>query len=75
MTYSFPSDLAHWVKARMATGRYACEDDLLREAKEALESQEHVLDDIRQGFEDLEAGRYRPLREIDAEFRKKHNIA
>jgi Arc/MetJ-type ribon-helix-helix transcriptional regulator len=37
MSYQFPPDLEERVKTRMAEGRYQSEDDLLREAMDALD--------------------------------------
>jgi putative addiction module CopG family antidote len=74
MTYQFPEDVDGRIKAQMATGHYRCEDDVLREALRALEERHEVQDDIRQGIEDLEAGRGRPLEDVDDELRGKHNI-
>jgi Arc/MetJ-type ribon-helix-helix transcriptional regulator len=38
--YSFPPDLEQRVKARMAGGHYQTEDEVLREALDALEEKE-----------------------------------
>jgi Arc/MetJ-type ribon-helix-helix transcriptional regulator len=40
MTYQFPPDLDERVKARMTRGAYRSEDDLLREALDALDQRE-----------------------------------
>ena len=74
MTYQFPQDVGERIKAQMATGHYGSEDDVLRGALQALEERQDVLSDIRQGIEDLEAGRGRSLEDVDDELRKKHNI-
>ncbi|MCE9557000.1 MAG: hypothetical protein K8T91_26945 [Planctomycetes bacterium] len=36
MVYRFPPDVEQQIKERLASGRYANEDDVLREALEAL---------------------------------------
>lgn len=41
MAYRFPPDVEQLVKDRMASGDYASEDDVLRDAMEALEQLEH----------------------------------
>ena len=46
----------------------------MRDALRALAEERDVLDDIRQGLEDLEAGRGRPLEDVDADLRKKYDI-
>lgn len=75
MAYAFPPDLARLIKAQMAAGNYVTEDELLRDAVSALAERQAVIADIRQGIDDLQAGRGRSLSEIDAEFRSKYNIA
>jgi Arc/MetJ-type ribon-helix-helix transcriptional regulator len=40
MSYQFPPDLEERVKARMSDGRYGSEDDLLRQAMDALDQLE-----------------------------------
>ncbi|OHB75984.1 MAG: hypothetical protein A2W31_01350 [Planctomycetes bacterium RBG_16_64_10] len=75
MAYAFPPDLDRLIKAQMAAGNYVTEEELLRDAVSALAERQAVIADIRQGLDDLQAGRGRSLSEIDAEFRKKYNIA
>ncbi len=69
-----PPDLDQQVKHYLANGLYQTEEDVLRDALRALGEEQNVLDDIRQGLEDLDAGRGRSLEDIDADLRKKHNI-
>lgn len=71
MSYQFPPDLDEQIKQRMASGQYSSEDDALR----ALRWQDAEVEAIREGIEDLEAGRITPLREFDREFRKRKQIA
>jgi Arc/MetJ-type ribon-helix-helix transcriptional regulator len=40
MSYQFPPDLEQRVRARMSDGRYGSEDDLLRQAMDALDQLE-----------------------------------
>jgi predicted transcriptional regulator len=75
MAYAFPPDLDRLIKSQMATGDCVTEEDLLRDAISALAERQAIVADIRQGIDDLQAGLGRPLSEIDAEFRKKYNIA
>ena len=44
------------VQQHMATGKYSSEDELLREALEALAEEEEDLDAVRQAIAELEAG-------------------
>jgi predicted transcriptional regulator len=69
-----PPDLDQQVKRYLAAGQYQTEEEVLRDALRALADEHSVLGDIHQGLEDLEAGRGRPLEEVDADFRKKYNI-
>jgi Arc/MetJ-type ribon-helix-helix transcriptional regulator len=41
MAYQFPPDVERLVKDRMASGNYASEDEILRDALGALEQLEH----------------------------------
>jgi len=75
MPYEFPTDLQQRIEAQIATGAYANEDDVLRDAIRALEREKEDLGAIRAGTEDMESGRYRTFEEVDAELRKKHSIA
>ena len=74
MAYQFPPDIDQRVKSQLATGQYRTEDDVLREALDALRRQDEELQAIREGIADMEAGRYRPLDEVDAEIRDKHGF-
>ena len=82
MAYQFPADVEKLVKRQMIAGEYQSEDDLLRDALQALEEQRSavvdedqvVIDGIRRGLADLNAGRCQPLDEFDAEFRSRQKI-
>ena len=69
-----PPDLDRQVKHYLASGQYQSEEDVLRDALRALAEEQTVLDDIRQGLEDLDAWRGRSLEDIDADIRKKYDI-
>ena len=70
-----PPDLDQQVKQYIASGHYRTEEDVLRDALRALAEEQSFRDDIRKGLEDLDAGRGRPLEEVDTDLRKKHNIS
>ena len=70
MSLRVPSDVEFSVRALVANGRFTTEEDVLREAVAKLARDEDIAA-IREGIADLEAGRYRPLDEIDPEIRKK----
>lgn len=80
MAYQFPPDVEKLVRDHMATGGYASEDEVLREAlhafgefvhspEEASEEFRQTVAAVREGMADAEAGRVRPLREIIDEAR------
>jgi Arc/MetJ-type ribon-helix-helix transcriptional regulator len=75
MTYQFPPDIEKLVGEHMASGGYTSEDDVLRDALEALgrfahsreeadEEYRQTVADVREGVADMEAGRTQPLRAI-----------
>ena len=85
MAYQFPPDVEKLVKQHMASGSYATEDEVLREALEALGQFAHSREDadeeyrqtaaaVREGLADVEAGRMRPLREVIDEARGSHSV-
>ena len=74
MNHVFPPDVDSRVKRQLATGSYCSEDDVLRAAMAALEHEHDDLEAIQSGIDDMDAGRFRPFSEIDAEFRLKHNL-
>jgi putative addiction module CopG family antidote len=70
MKYELPPDVEQQLKERVASGRYASEADVLRDALAALESRDQELAAIQAGIDDMEAGRVRPFNEVDAEIRE-----
>jgi Arc/MetJ-type ribon-helix-helix transcriptional regulator len=83
MSYEFPADVRQAIDQQMSFGKYRSEDDVLRDALRALVEQRDsileidpvVVEGVRRGVADIEAGRSRPLSEFDAEFRAQHGIA
>jgi Arc/MetJ-type ribon-helix-helix transcriptional regulator len=84
MTYQFPPDVQKLLREHMATGGYASEDEVLRDALHALgefvHSPEEVDEEyhqtvaaVREGVVDAQAGRMRPLREFLDEARGKRS--
>ena len=74
MNYQLPPDVDEQIKRGMASGRYSSEEDMIRQAFDALKWREDEVAAIQQGIEDMEAGRVKPLRDFDREFRGRHNI-
>ena len=69
MAYPFPPDVQQLIRLGMAIGNYATEDDILREALDGLIQRNEDLAAIQAGVADMNAGRIRPIREVDAEIR------
>ena len=74
MQYAFPPDVADLVRHEMSTGRYRSEDEVMREALQALKRQSTEIAAIQEGFDDMEAGRYQPLDEADRAIRTKYGL-
>ncbi len=79
MNTHLPAHLEQFVQAKVRSGRFSSSDEaitaavrLLREQEEAEESR--VLDGIRQGLEDMRAGRTQPLAEAFADIRRDLNL-
>ena len=52
----------------------ASEDEVLRQALRALEWRDDEAAAIQEGIDDMQAGRVKPLREFDRQFREQKNI-
>jgi Arc/MetJ-type ribon-helix-helix transcriptional regulator len=74
MSYAFPPELDRLVREELATGTYNSEDEVLVDAMLALRDRDESIAGIRQGLADLDAGRVRPLCDVDVELRTKHGI-
>ena len=70
MIYPFPDTIRQLLDERLASGRYASEDEVLVQALQSLKEYDEVVADIQEGLEDEAAGRVRPLREFDTELRR-----
>jgi putative addiction module CopG family antidote len=56
MQYPFPPDLQELVVKRMASGKYATEDELLRSALRALSEEEQDLDAVCESLNEWREG-------------------
>ena len=75
MSYPFTPALDRLIQEELATGIYHSEEEVLVEAMQALRDRNETIAGIQEGIVDMEAGRVRPLSEVDAELRTKHAIA
>lgn len=85
MAYQFPPDVEKLVKEQMAIRGYTSEDDVLRDALDALgrfahsrveaeEEYRQAVTAVREGVADMEAGRMRALRTVLDEARGKSSL-
>jgi len=74
MAYPFPPDVKDLVNEHLATGQYGSEDDVLRDALKALKRRSRETAAIAEGIEDMQAGRFRSLDEVDADLLRKHSF-
>ena len=75
MNAQLPADLEQFVQAKVRSGRFTSSDEaitaavrLLRQHEEAEEAR--TIEGIRQGLEDMRAGRTQPLAEAFADIRR-----
>jgi Arc/MetJ-type ribon-helix-helix transcriptional regulator len=79
MTYQFPPDVQKLLLDHMATGAYASEDEVLRDALQVLgefvhspeeidEEFRQTVEAVREGVADAEAGRMRLLSDLTDEW-------
>ena len=56
MAFPFPPDLQEFVRERLASGKYASEEEILRDAFQALAEEEKDLDAVREALAEWQAG-------------------
>ncbi len=71
MSYQLPPDLEERIRKQMSDGNYDTEDDVLRDALEALDARNADLAAIHAGIDDMEAGRMRPIGDVADDIRQK----
>jgi antitoxin ParD1/3/4 len=79
MNTQLPKDLERFVQAKVRSGRFTSSDEAITEAVRLLRLREEaedarVLEGIRQGLEDMRAGRGRPAEEVFADIRREFNL-
>ncbi len=76
MPYAFPPDVKRLVESRMASGNYASEDELLRDALEALSVEAEELEAIEAAVSEWHAGDSGlPLADAFDEVRRQHGTS
>jgi putative addiction module CopG family antidote len=79
MNTHLPADLEQFVQAKVRSGRFTSSDEAMATAVRLLRQQEEAeearaLEGIRQGLDDLRAGRTQPLAEAFADIRHDLNL-
>lgn len=74
MSVDLASDVWNEIQRQLASGVFASPDEVLREALAALRSREVEVLAIREGIDDMEAGRMTPIRDFDREFRQRNEL-
>jgi antitoxin ParD1/3/4 len=80
MTIHLPEHREQFVRDLVQSGRYASEAEVIDQAVRLLQEREEaeqarVLEGIRQGLEDMKAGRGRPADEVFADIRREFNLS
>lgn len=76
MTYHFPADVEERVQTRMATGRYATEDEVLRDALDTLDTLEADAGEVQMAIDAVKEGDAPvPLARAFDALRKKYDLA
>lgn len=70
MSLQVSPELEETIREEMASGKYASEEQLLREALLALREQREDFAAIQAGIDDWQAGRTRPFEEVAEEIRQ-----
>ena len=74
MQYAFPPDLQKLVEGCLASGHYATEDEVLRDAFRALSEEDEDLVAVREALAEWRAGDMGlPLTEAFEQVRQSHN--
>jgi Arc/MetJ-type ribon-helix-helix transcriptional regulator len=64
MTAEIPADLAPFVQRLVAERRFLTTDDVLAESLRMLQASEILRDEVRAGFDELDAGRRIPAESV-----------
>ena len=75
MHIELPPELEPFVEQEFSTGRYATREEIVIQALCWLRNErQEAVSGIKQGLDDVAAGRMQPLREVFADIRKEHGI-
>ncbi len=75
MSYQFPPDVQAQLQKYVATGQYATEDDVLRDALQSLRERDENVSAVKQAIADMEAGDHgKPFDEFVEQFRAEHKV-
>jgi antitoxin ParD1/3/4 len=79
MIAHLPADLEQFVKAKVRSGRFTSSDEAITEAVRLLRQREEaeearMIEGVRQGLEDVRAGRGRPAEEVFADIRREFKL-
>ena len=75
MHIELPPELEPFVEQEFSTGRYATREEIVIQALCWLRNErQEAVSGIKQGLDDVAAGRMQPLREAFADIRKEHGI-
>ncbi len=66
MSTEIPSDLAPFVQRMVAERRFLSEEDVLAEGLRLLQARETLRDEVKKGFEQLDAGAGIPAEDVYA---------
>jgi Arc/MetJ-type ribon-helix-helix transcriptional regulator len=76
MAYQIPADLEERVQAHMATGRYASEDEVLRDALDTLDIVETEAQDVQAAIDAVKMGDgFLSLDDAFEGLRKRHHLS
>ena len=75
MQIELPPELEPFVDQEFATGRYATREEVVVQALRWLrEEREQALSGIKEGLDDVAAGRTQPIEEAFADIRKEFGV-
>ena len=75
MQIQIPAELEPFVEQEFATGRYATREEVVFQAIRWLrDEREQALSGIKQGLDDVAAGRTQPIEEAFADIRKEFQV-